>query len=169
VSKTVRNFVPEAIGPKLYSIQYLRAIAASAVVVYHASKALAGHEEHVIDLGYGTYGVDVFFVVSGFIMFHTTIDRKITSVVFFLKRVIRIFPLYFILSTLMYVMVVARPELFNKASPDASAYLQSILFVPHWNPRLHDLRPAALLHGVARSVRPAAAPRVARVCRGCIL
>jgi exopolysaccharide production protein ExoZ len=128
-------------GPKLYSIQYLRALAASAVVVYHASKALAGHEEHVIDLGYGTYGVDVFFVVSGFIMFYTTVDSAITPLSFFLKRLIRIFPLYFILSTLLYVMVAARPNLFNKASPDVVAYLQSILFIPHWNPRLHDLQP----------------------------
>jgi exopolysaccharide production protein ExoZ len=131
----------ETFGPKLYSVQYLRALAASAVVVYHASKALAGHEEHVIDLGYGTYGVDVFFVVSGFIMFYTTIGSAITPLLFFLKRLIRIFPLYFILSTLLYAMVVARPAWFNKASPDFGAYLQSILFIPHWNPRLHDLQP----------------------------
>jgi exopolysaccharide production protein ExoZ len=141
VSRILPQAPPAAkIGPKLYSVQYLRALAASAVVVYHASKALAGHEEQ-IDLGYGTYGVDVFFVVSGFIMFYTTIDSTITPLVFFLKRLIRIFPLYFILSTLLYAMVAARPSLFNKASPDVAAYLQSILFIPHWNPRLHDLQP----------------------------
>jgi exopolysaccharide production protein ExoZ len=128
-------------GLKLNSIQYLRAFAAAAVVAYHASNTLLGHADHLIDLDYGTYGVDIFFVVSGFIMFYTTFGVGMRPAVFFVKRLIRIFPLYFILSTTMFVMVLLSPSTFNKASPDFLAYCESIFFIPHWNPRLHDLQP----------------------------
>lgn len=128
-------------GLKLDSIQYLRAVAASAVVLSHSANTLRGHEGHLIDFDYGAYGVDIFFVVSGFIMFYTTFAKAMRPSTFMLKRLIRIFPLYFILSTVLFIMVVASPASFNKVSPDPWAYLESILFVPHWNPRLHDLQP----------------------------
>src|SRR5580698_6430940 len=51
----------------LVSIQYLRALAALAVAVYHASQWRPGH---LIDLGRA--GVDVFFVISGVIMWKVT-------------------------------------------------------------------------------------------------
>jgi exopolysaccharide production protein ExoZ len=126
---------------KLFSVQYLRALAALAVVAYHASNALLGSQKHLINLEYGTYGVDMFFVVSGFIMFHTTYDRNLRPGNFFLKRLLRIFPLYFILSTLMFLIVILKPSFFSKESSDFTAYCESIFFVPHWNPRLHDFQP----------------------------
>jgi exopolysaccharide production protein ExoZ len=126
---------------KLESIQYLRAVAASAVVVSHAANSLLGHTSHLINLDYGAYGVDIFFVVSGFIMYYTTFELDIRPGTFFLKRLIRIFPLYFTLSTVMFAMVVLSPASFNKESPDVLAYFESVFFVPHWNPRLHDLQP----------------------------
>lgn len=128
-------------GLKLYSIQYLRAIAAVAVVLSHAATAVEGHGEHLIDLQYGACGVDVFFVVSGFIMFYTTFDAQRRAGIFLVKRLIRIVPLYFVLSTVMFVLVSVSPASFNKESPDFLAYLESVLFIPHWNPRLHDLQP----------------------------
>ena len=55
----------------LISIQYLRAIAALAVVVSYASSVLLGQA-----------GVDIFFVISGFIMWTIT-DRPIRPGTFF--------------------------------------------------------------------------------------
>jgi exopolysaccharide production protein ExoZ len=132
---------PAIEGRKLISIQYLRAFAAIAVVVSHASNSLLGHAGHLLDFDLGAYGVDVFFVLSGFIMFYTSFDVGMRPGAFLLKRLIRIVPLYFILSTAMFVMVVLLPQSFNRESPDLSAYLQSIFFIPHWNPRSHDLEP----------------------------
>ncbi len=126
---------------KLNSIQYLRAIAAAIVVLSHAANSLLGHTSHLINLDYGAYGVDIFFVVSGFVMYYTTAGTGIRPGKFFIRRLIRIFPLYFILSTLMFALVVLSPANFNKESPDFWAYCKSILFIPHWNPRFHDMQP----------------------------
>jgi exopolysaccharide production protein ExoZ len=130
-----------AAGGKLNSIQYVRAIAASVVVLSHAANSLLGHAAHLINLDYGAYGVDIFFVVSGFVMYYTTFATGIRPSAFFLKRLIRIFPLYFVLSTLMFALVLASPASFNKESPDVRAYVESIFFIPHWNPRFHELQP----------------------------
>jgi exopolysaccharide production protein ExoZ len=126
---------------KLDSIQYLRAVAAAAVVVSHAANSLLGHTSHLIDLDYGAYGVDIFFVVSGFIMFYTTFETGMRPGAFLAKRLIRIFPLYFVLSTAMFILVTLSPASFNQESADFPSYLESVLFIPHWNPRLHNLEP----------------------------
>jgi exopolysaccharide production protein ExoZ len=126
---------------KLYSIQYLRALAAAAVVLSHAADSLLGRSSRLIDLGYGADGVDIFFVVSGFIMYYTTFDTEMGPKAFLSKRLIRIFPLYFILSSAMFVLTRLHPASFNRESPNLLAYLESVLFIPHWNPREHDLQP----------------------------
>jgi exopolysaccharide production protein ExoZ len=125
----------------LRSIQYLRAAAAAAVVISHAANSLLGAEQHLIDLDYGACGVDIFFVVSGFIMYYTSFGLPTRPGEFLLKRLIRIFPLYFILSTIMFALLLFSPVSFNKESPDFPAYIESIFFIPHWNPRLHNLEP----------------------------
>src|ERR1700739_3611439 len=68
------------VAPKLDAIQALRAIPASAAVLVHINAF------HVL----GTWGIDLFFAISGFIMCYVTArsDRN-----FFLKRMIRIAPL----------------------------------------------------------------------------
>lgn len=71
-----------ASADKLDSIQLLRAIAATAVVVYHIPLFREG-----------AWGVDIFFVISGFIMALVT-ERSTRH--FFAKRVIRVVPLYWL-------------------------------------------------------------------------
>ena len=53
----------------LYGIQYLRALAALAVVVFHAA------ERSGYAFAIGAAGVDIFFVISGFIMW-VIADRR---------------------------------------------------------------------------------------------
>lgn len=139
--QAVDSLRPAIESRKLASIQYLRGFAAVAVVVSHAANSLLGHEGHLLDFDLGAYGVDVFFVLSGFIMFYTSFDLRMRPGDFLVKRLIRIVPLYLILTTAMFAMVVLLPRSFNRESPDVVAYLASILFIPHWNPRAHNLEP----------------------------
>jgi exopolysaccharide production protein ExoZ len=81
----------------LNNIQVLRCLAALAVVMDHSVDLL--HELFGFPaFGFmdtiGRAGVDVFFVISGFIMFHTTHDAPPTPLAFWRNRAIRIVPLY---------------------------------------------------------------------------
>ena len=77
---------------KIVPIQYLRAVAAIAVVGAHTF------------WNFGAEGVDLFFVISGFIMFYIIDSRPEKSAKsFFLDRYLRIAPMYYI-ATLVFVL-----------------------------------------------------------------
>ena len=80
----------------LVSIQVLRAVAALAVVAFHFTVSLQQDFHLTAGLLFpaGASGVDIFFVISGFIMSYTTArpeQRSAGSFVF--KRLARIVPL----------------------------------------------------------------------------
>jgi exopolysaccharide production protein ExoZ len=74
---------------KLRSIQVLRAVAACAVVLHHAY--LSSYPDSVYWTKLGAAGVDLFFVISGFII--ATIPKRPT---FLLDRVWRIYPIWYV-------------------------------------------------------------------------
>lgn len=93
----------------LNNLQYLRGIAALLVVIGHTlqlmseklapiSNPLIRHFEQT-----GAIGVDVFFVISGFIMFHVTPDDigPAATRTFWLRRLIRVMPLYWVMTTIV--------------------------------------------------------------------
>jgi exopolysaccharide production protein ExoZ len=84
-------------------IQILRGIAATLVVSHHSleeSLALSTKVAPEWLIAFGACGVDIFFVISGFIIYSVTYGRDPRNPEpapsFLLKRVIRIFPLYWI-------------------------------------------------------------------------
>ena len=80
----------------LLSVQYLRAIAILMVVSVHTlgSFGLQGVE-------FGVQGVDIFFVISGFIMMHIMHQRSQNYLEFFFARFLRIAPLYYLATALI--------------------------------------------------------------------
>ncbi len=74
---------------KINTIQFFRAIAALMVLVVHI-----GNYFIPIETSVGVYGVDIFFVISGFIMAHLHHDKVESVRQFFIKRFIRIYPIY---------------------------------------------------------------------------
>jgi len=89
-------------------IQALRGIAALLVVLEHGSYYLPTPTRDGF-VNTGAFGVDVFFIISGFIMVMTTrhLRGSLTDTLqFMLKRLCRIAPLYVIAST-VYVLLVA--------------------------------------------------------------
>src|SRR3954470_10935419 len=101
----------------LVYIQILRFLAALAVVAFHAlGLAPKGFElpESAISLAlsYGGRGVDLFFVISGFIIFYTTQSATVTAAAFLRRRVERIVPLYFFVIFSFVMLALTLPAIF---------------------------------------------------------
>jgi len=117
---------------KLPNIQILRAIAAAFVVYIHALgtydvKLAVTVGDPMVDLG--DLGVKLFFCISGFIIF--TCSTKLSggfrsSLDFFVKRCIRILPLYYA-ATSIYAFKLA----LQGKPPSLSEYFSSLLFIPY--------------------------------------
>ncbi|MCO5063627.1 MAG: acyltransferase [Rhizobiaceae bacterium] len=117
----------------LYSIQYLRAFAALAVVVFHAAERTGLH--FVI----GAAGVHVFFVISGFIMAAISADRPASPKDFFRNRLLRIAPAYWAATLAM--LLGGAVGLFPNLKIELAHTLGSFLFVPVHSPSGDGLAP----------------------------
>lgn len=83
---------------KFRSIQYMRGIAAMSVVIFHIlintfGSAAGEAEPHIF---FFSGGVDLFFVISGFVMFASTGERQVGAWDFMKARIIRLVPLYWV-------------------------------------------------------------------------
>lgn len=122
---------------KIESVQLLRAAAALGVILFHAAGLLAtgtGSSSSWSKLG--AAGVDLFFVVSGFIMWVTAVAREESAQQFLLKRAIRIIPLYWFVTVLVLVIVLAKPDLMHNASHDPAHFAASFAFIAWPHPAL---------------------------------
>lgn len=111
--------------PKLVGIQYLRAFAAIAVVVFHAA------QRYGVDLAEGARGVDVFFVVSGFIMWTLASTRPLAPTGFFIDRIMRIAPMYWLATFAVILAGVVGLVSGSQNDLSISSILKSLLFIPY--------------------------------------
>ncbi|MBY8111691.1 acyltransferase family protein [Vibrio fluvialis] len=96
----------------LISIQYFRAIAALFVLLSHASHKVELESSITNLFKLGNYGVDLFFIISGFVMCFS-IDGKCPNPIKFMKaRFIRILPLYWILTLVALIVFLFKPEIY---------------------------------------------------------
>jgi len=99
--------------PRLDGLDALRGFAALAVVIFHyANRSVAIYPELGRQVGvarWGQYGVHLFFVISGFVIFMTL--QRATPRSFLVSRFIRLYPIYWVcaLITLVTVAVVGLP------------------------------------------------------------
>ncbi|BCH23902.1 acyltransferase family protein [Mesorhizobium sp. L-8-3] len=119
--------------PRLYGIQYLRAVAALAVVVYHATDRTGSR------FTVGAAGVDIFFVISGFVMWTLAETRPTTPLRFYRDRTLRIAPLYWLVTMVMVAGALA--GLFPRVRLTLDHVLASLLFIPHRSPSNGELWP----------------------------
>ena len=122
------------------SIQYLRGLAAMMVVYHHSvRKVLEMNPDSVIPYsGFGNAGVDIFFVISGFIMWVTTISKTQTPAYFWYRRIIRIVPLYWFFILVIIIPKLLVPDIFQSVQLEPSHILKSLLFIPHYHPAVSD-------------------------------
>lgn len=123
----------------LVNVQVLRFFAAALVVFAHVGAEMgnvaartgqAFQQIGLIDWG---LGVDIFFVISGFIMYYMMHDRfgaPGAPADFLRRRMIRIVPLYWICTSLMLAALIAAPQLINNNGLDPRHILASYAFLP---------------------------------------
>ena len=101
---------------KLDGLELLRFLAALAVVTYH-----------IPSIGIGHFGVDIFFVISGFVMMLSTSNN--TSQ-FLLKRVIRIAPLYWLTTLGVFGIALLAPSVLKSTDASIIDLTKSLFFIP---------------------------------------
>lgn len=124
---------------QLYGIQVLRALAALMVAVHHVQSD-AGFLAGQAGVPFAPWtilpwdaGVDLFFVISGFIMVHASsglFGQAGGARLFLARRIARIVPLYWAATTLFLLVMLASPALLNSGAPSAGQILASYLFWP---------------------------------------
>ena len=134
---------------RLEGIQIMRAAAATAVVFTHAITRISLSRPTDIATSLfrtkdgnqwivGDIGVDLFFVISGFIMFYihqSDFQKKGAVSAFILKRIIRIVPLYWIMTSLTIIILLIAPNLTSNGQRiDLAWLICSYLFVPFSSP-----------------------------------
>jgi exopolysaccharide production protein ExoZ len=111
-------------------IQYLRGLAAMSVVLFHSFDKTAHPESAASVSILALAGVNLFFVISGFIMWVTTANKPVTPRTFMVRRIIRIVPLYWFV-TLLVVACKLIPGVLSSLRISTAAVLQSLLFIPY--------------------------------------
>lgn len=117
---------------KLNNIQVLRAFAALSVVVFHTG-FIFPHLKI-----FGSYGVDVFFVISGYIMARILDDRLQPNLgpgahvgdFFLRRRILRIVPPYWFFTLLLFVASMRMPSFMGSTSASNVELFKSLLFIP---------------------------------------
>jgi exopolysaccharide production protein ExoZ len=92
---------------KYFRLQYLRAIAAFSVVVFHAAyhlKVIRGDDRilAIVPPNLGGFGVCLFFVISGYLM--ASLATKTSPSLFIVHRIIRIYPIYWLALGVFFVI-----------------------------------------------------------------
>lgn len=133
-------------APFRRDIQGLRAVAVVLVVAFHANLPMPG----------GYIGVDVFFVISGFLITNHLLSEvqetgRLNFGRFYARRVLRILPASFVvlISTLVAALVVMPPALMRTVMHDAAAtalYVPNVLFAWTGTDYLAETAPSPYQH-----------------------
>lgn len=106
----------ETMKEKLQSLQVLRALAAVLVVL-----------DHVPFISRGAFGVDIFFVISGFVI---ALVAETDSDHFFFKRIFRIVPLYWLATICIFLVAWVAPHTLRSGTADPVLLVKSLGFIP---------------------------------------
>lgn len=124
--------------PHLPGIQALRGVAALLVALGHiyVMETKTGPDSLLGAWSvYGAVGVDLFFVISGFIMVHVTRDNARGSRAagaFLVRRAARIYPLYWLVSLAVLLVYIVRPDAVFSAYTLEPNLIKSFLLWPDY-------------------------------------
>lgn len=118
----------------IYNLQILRSFAAINVLILHliATSSAYNFEPKYLSIlkGWGNNGVDIFFVLSGFIILHSQLQKKRTFGNFLKLRIIRIVPIYWLVTIMLVLCYLIFPATaFNSNIPSIEYIFQSLFFL----------------------------------------
>lgn len=117
------------------NVQVLRGLAATSVLLAHAAGMLiyGGVPVALPNVEWGAFGVDVFFVISGFVIAHASVPifgHADAVLPFLWRRVIRVVPLYWIASAAFALLSAPYGEPARELRLEAWDTLRAMLFIP---------------------------------------
>lgn len=116
------------------SIQMLRALAVWFVVLHHVKQiAFADHfsNSFMDKLAHkGAAGVDLFFIISGFIIYQTIYTKRVSAAQFALNRVMRIVPAYWLFTGIAAFFALYFNGLMFATTTNPELLIRSLLFLP---------------------------------------
>lgn len=125
--------------PKLLTLQAARGVAANLVVFSHLFVVEGKYTHGGVVPAFaadGMAGVDVFFVLSGFIMVAVA-GRNIGPFQFLWRRAARIYPTYWLITLLVLAVTMVSPEIVNSSIKEPISIWRSfVLFPGHTLPLL---------------------------------
>jgi exopolysaccharide production protein ExoZ len=114
------------------NIQAVRAAAVYLVVIRHLidswNNYTGAHFAYPIDLPGGFS--DLFFVVSGFVLAESVRGRPIPASTFLIRRLMRIVPLYWLVTIVVFISTLFGFRTFGLISPGFPLLVRSLLFLP---------------------------------------
>ncbi|WP_454762120.1 acyltransferase family protein [Caulobacter segnis] len=122
---------------KYWSIQYLRAIAAVMVVAVHLFTPARGIVFPSWHSEVGGSGVDIFFVISGFIIYTSQALSQHSAPEFAYRRIVRVMPLYWLVTVALILLHVVAGMAADLSLQPAHV-VQSFLLIPHFSPSAPD-------------------------------
>ncbi|MCP1455015.1 MULTISPECIES: acyltransferase family protein [Pseudomonas] len=122
----------------LNSIQALRTLAAWLVVFHHylqivQNNQLTGPLPTALHL-YGNIGVDLFFIISGFVIYLSAFEKNITPTTFAMHRLSRIVPAYWLFTLISSEILLTAPTFIPLTQFEPIFLLKSLFFIPAQNP-----------------------------------
>lgn len=116
----------------------LRGLAAFLIMAKHALYEVDFNTS--LPFSYGAYdaytiGIDIFFILSGFIMVYTSWGQSgpVAARDFMLRRIIRIVPIYWFYTFVLMGVALFIPQVLAKAQFVPEDFLKSLFFIPHVN------------------------------------
>ena len=127
----------------LQSIQALRAIAILLVVFLHLAGVADQHrpiaDARVAWAGVGHAGVDLFFVISGFIMYligHRQLAGWPSGRRFLYRRAARVYLPYWLWFTVALLVYLTAPQIMLLTPGQLTGLVESFVLIPTWTPQL---------------------------------
>jgi exopolysaccharide production protein ExoZ len=128
---------------KLNTVQVFRGLACLAVILSHAMAKAKGYDVFVLPslfvenydvIVLGHFGVDLFFILSGFIIYiihQNDFNQPKKIPAFILSRLVRVVPIYWLLTLVALMLLLFFPQLFiHRSNVEFTWAVSSFLFMP---------------------------------------